>query len=111
HLRQVQGPCQVSKVSKKTLDRAERAVKVFHSMRPGLTGYARALTGNPKVTVELSTSGGGYTNGTTIFFRPPITLGDPVEHRRDVCDKRGDDRQLLCRACRARPEVMAVIYH
>lgn len=92
-------------------ERAKRAVSVFRAMQPGLTGYARAMTGNQKLTVEI-TEQGGSTDGKKIYFKPPIALGDMTPHNRSLCDKRDrESLHLLCPACRVREEVLIVIYH
>lgn len=91
-------------------ERAQLAVKNFRAMQHSLTSYARALTGRKDVRVELDT-GAPRTDGTRIFFRPPLALGNPVKHERRLCEKRGDNARLLCEACRVREEVMAPIYH
>lgn len=91
-------------------ERAMRAVKVFRSMQHGLTSYARAITGNPKVRVQIG-SGVPHTDGTTIYYRPPIRLGDNLKHDRSLCDKRNDLGLLECEACAVREEVLVNIYH
>jgi hypothetical protein len=92
-------------------ERARRAVKVFRSLQPTLTAYARALSRRTDVRVEMSTSSNGSTDGKRIFFRPPIDLSDIVEHQRNICDRRGPDKRLLCPACEQREMVLVPIYH
>lgn len=92
-------------------ERAMRAVKVFRSMQHGLTSYARAITGNPRVRVEVST-GTPRTDGEVIFYRPPIRLGDDLRHDKMLCDKRDEATGLLkCPSCAVREEVLVNIYH
>ncbi len=91
-------------------ERAQLAVKNFRSMQRSLTGFARALTGKKDVRVELDT-GAPRTDGSRIFFRPPLGLGVNATHTRSLCDKRDENVRLLCEACRIREEVMAPIYH
>lgn len=91
-------------------ERAMRAVKVFRAMQYGLTSYARAITGNPSVRVEIGT-GAPHTDGTTIFYRPPIRLGDDLQHDRQQCDKRDEHGLLICEACAVREEVLVNVYH
>lgn len=100
----------MTNLKSKKYDQAVEAVKVFRTMQYGLTSFARALTGRPDVSVVMSKSN-GMTDGTTIYFRPPIILGKRSAHKRSLCDKRDDELQLLCPACAAREEVMATIYH
>lgn len=92
-------------------ERAQRAVRAFRAMQPGLSGYARAITGRKEVQVELA-QGVPRTDGKKIFFKPPIALGDLTPHDRSKCERR--DRKtklLLCPACRIREEVLITIYH
>jgi hypothetical protein len=93
-------------------EKARAAVKVFRSMQPTLSAYARALTGKPNVRVEVSPYSNGMTDGKRIFFRPPLALGDMTPHDRRLCDKRSEDNmQQLCPACAIREQVLIVIYH
>jgi hypothetical protein len=94
-----------------TSDKAKRAVKVFRGMLPMLSAYARALTGDDAVQVVLSKESNGSTDGKKIFFRPPIELAEEREHDRRLCDRRGDDGQMICDACRLREDILTVIYH
>ena len=92
-------------------DRARLAVKTFRFLQPSLTGYARAITGRKDVSVELAT-GIPRTDGTKIFYRPPIALGDPTPHQRRYCDKRDKDTLVQrCPACAVREEVLITIIH
>jgi hypothetical protein len=92
-------------------ERARRAVKAFRALQPGLTGYARALTGRRDIVVELA-QGAPMTDGKKIYFKPPIEMGDLTPHQRAKCDKRDPESlQLFCDACRIRESVLASIYH
>lgn len=92
-------------------ERARAAVKAFRSMQHGLTGYARAITGDPKVRVEVS-AGPPHTDGKIIYYRPPIRLGDMTPHDVYRCDKRDRETGLqTCSACAIREEVLVNIYH
>lgn len=92
-------------------ERAREAVRVFRTMQHGLSGYARAITGNPKARVEVS-SGPPRTDGNIIYYRPPIKLGDKTKHDRLLCDKRDSETGILqCVACALREEVLVNIYH
>lgn len=93
-----------------TSERAQQAVKVFRGMQYGLTAYAKAITGDKGVRVEIS-SGPPRTTGKIIYYRPPIELGDKTPHDRFTCDKRGSDGLQRCTACRVREEVLVNIYH
>ena len=92
-------------------EQARAAVKAFRSMQPGLSAFARALTGKRAVRVELAT-GPPRTDGTKIFYRPPIALGLDAKHNRSLCDKRDALTYIMtCPACALREEVLINIYH
>lgn len=91
-------------------ERAQRAVKTFRSMQHGLTAYARAITGNKDTRVEIA-SGPPRTDGTLIYYRPPIALGDKTPHLNRECDNRDENGLRVCPACRIREEVLVNIYH
>lgn len=93
-------------------EKAQRAVKNFRSLQPTLSAYARAITGRGEVRVEMAAKDNGSTDGTRIFYRPPIDLGDDTVHDRSQCNKRNPDTDLmLCAACRVREQVLVTIYH
>lgn len=94
-----------------TDEKARRAVKAFRSLQPTLTSYARILTKRSDVRVEYAARDNGSTDGKKIYFRPPIALGDNTPHERRLCDRRDDQLQLLCTACRVREDVLVTIYH
>ena len=106
HLR----PGQMSTEQQELTERAMAAVKAFRAMQHQLSSYARALTGNKKTRVEIA-SGVPRTDGTVIYYQPPIALGDRTPHDRFMCSKRGDDGLQACTACRVREEVLVNIYH
>lgn len=92
-------------------ERAQLAVKTFRAMQHGLTGYARAITGDKTVEIVVS-DGPPQTDGKKIYFRPPIALGDMTPHDRGKCDLRDrESRVLLCPACAIREDVLIKIYH
>ena len=92
------------------IEQAQAAVKNGRAILRSLTGFARALTGRKDVEVVLHT-GIPSTDNKKIYWRPPIELGHPAKHDRHLCDKRGENTQLLCEACRVREQIMAVILH
>lgn len=98
------------KTNQDRTERAEAAVKAFRALQPGLSGFARAITGKKNVRVEIAT-GGPRTDGEKIFFRPPIELGDKTPHQRMLCDKRDEAGLQKCPACRTREKVLASILH
>jgi hypothetical protein len=92
-------------------EQARKAVNVFRSLQPTLSMYARSLSGNKNARVVLAAQDNGSTDGTNIYFRPPIALGDPTPHESRVCDQRGEDGRQLCHACQIREAVLVTIYH
>ena len=92
-------------------ERAQRAVAAFRKMQNGLTAYARAITGDRKVRVQIK-AGVPHTDGTVIYYQPPLALGDNTPHDRYMCGDREPETGLLaCPACRVREEVLVNIYH
>jgi hypothetical protein len=91
--------------------KARRAVAEFRRMLPMLNGYARALTGNRKVRVQISATSVSATDGTIIHMRPPLALGEFTPHDRRYCDKRDNRRVQICPACRKREDIIIKLYH
>jgi hypothetical protein len=91
-------------------ERANEAVRVFRQMLPTLTAYARAVTGNKTMRIEIALDNGA-SDKNTIYFQPPIALGDKTQHVKLYCHKRNSDGMQVCPACKIRERVMAVIYH
>lgn len=89
---------------------ARRAVKVFQGMEYSMTAYARILTGDPGVRLQMS-SGTAYTDGHTIYYRPPLSLGDPSPHMGGQCDRRDAAGHLICPACSVREFALRQITH
>lgn len=100
-----------STISEEQQDKARRAVSAFRRLQPVLTSYARNLSGNPKVRVEVAARDNGSTDGKTIFYRPPIELGNDTPHVRAVCNQRAENLQLICPACNVREDVLSTIFH
>lgn len=91
--------------------RAKKSVAAFRAMIPSLNGYAQAITGRKSVQVVPAT-GAPRTDGKTIFFPPPIGLGDNTPHVRSACDKRDPETMfLVCPACNMRERVLSSLYH
>jgi len=89
--------------------RARLAVERFRRMVPGLTGFAKMITRDDTVRVQLS-AGSPHTDGKVIYLRPPIELGDDIEHQRTICEKR-DVYGPICPACMRHEEIMTGLYH
>lgn len=100
-------------IGTKESERAVAAVKAFKAMLPGLNAYVRALTGRPSVRVQLGERSAAMseTDGKTITMRPPIALGDKTPHRKSLCDRRDENLQQMCPACRIREAVLTMVYH
>jgi hypothetical protein len=92
-------------------EQARQAVLEGRKLVSTLTSYARALTKDPSVLVEIATRDNGSTNGKKIFWRPPMALGDRSPHQRSLCNRRDENLQQRCSACAKREDVLAVIYH
>ena len=71
------------------------AVKEFNRLAPTLTSFASALAGR-KLFVRAGVS--TYTDGSTIYIRPPDLLATRAAHDYSLCDKR-ENFKLLCPGC------------
>lgn len=101
-----------AQVDSDTDEQAQRAVAAFRKLQPTLSAYARALTGRKDIRVELAANDNGSTDGSRIFYRPPIALGDKTSHDRFLCNRRDEvTSELICPACAVREEVLVTIYH
>lgn len=94
---------------KKHADRAWLATQELQKMLPVFTSFARSISGNKSVRVSVGQ--GSMTDGKTIWVVPPIELGTVRVHDRMVCNKRGEDGILLCKACDTREMVLFPLYH
>lgn len=92
------------------IQRAWRAVNEFRKMQPAIQSFVRAITRNPAIHVEI-TNGVPCTDGRTVYLRPPIQLGDYIEHQRSVCGVRDEQLQHLCPACTVREEILTTLFH
>lgn len=90
--------------------RARKSVQRFRAMMPSLNSYARAVSGNPRVKIEIVKSNGASTRDR-IYFQPPIRLGDDLHHDYMLCDRRDQDGIQMCEACHTHESIMVVIYH
>jgi len=93
------------------INQAKIALANFRAMQPTLTAYARLLTGNPRARVVADKTSNGSTDGTIIFYRPPISLGKLIAHQSYLCDRRNELGLMTCEACAQREEVLVTIYH
>jgi Cobalamin biosynthesis protein CobT VWA domain len=99
------------RASAQVQDKARAAVSEFRKLQPTLTAFARHLTNNPRVMVQVG-AGVPRTDGKVIYFQPPIELGENRSHEAGLCDSRDPaTRQQLCSACKVREQIMATIYH
>lgn len=99
-----------SKVDPDLHKNAASAVAAFRSMIPQLTSYARATTGRQNITI-IPARGAPRTDGTKIYYEPPMALGSKFPHDRNVCDRVDSTGLFVCIACRTRREVLVNIYH
>ena len=92
-------------------ERAWRARRRAYEMLPMLNAFAKALTKNQKVRVEIR-EGVPCTDGTVIYMRPPMELGDPQRHERRLCGQR-DERtsNQLCEGCYRHEKVLSTMLH
>ncbi len=103
-------------LEKEKIDLGIKAVKAFNNLIPNLTSYARAITGDRKIRVEAVSTGPSaafYSSRTNIIYViPPLELAEVRRHNRILCDKRNSKTlQQLCKACRVREYVYAMVYH
>lgn len=90
-------------------ERAWRAVQKFNRMIPTLNGFARTLTGNKRLRVQAGAV--TQTNKLVIYIRPPIQLGDDLQHDRMLCDERDEARTPLCPACAQQDDIYKKVHH
>lgn len=90
-------------------DLAWRAVQNFNKMIPTLTTFARALTGNQKLLVRAGKV--TETDPKTVWLRPPLSLGETLQHDRTLCDRRDGNKILLCPACRRADDIWRKLHH
>jgi hypothetical protein len=92
--------------------RAIRAARKFNSMLPMFNAMARAMTKNPATKVLMAT-GTPCTDGTVIYLRPHISMGDELKHSdRHLCGVRDSvSHRQLCAACCSQESVMTDLYH
>lgn len=87
-----------------------QAIQVLRGKIPQLNHFARAATGNQKVTVEITTDT-PHTRGNKIFIRPPLGLGSRVEHKRSECGARDGSGKQVCGACQIREVIDFYLFH
>lgn len=98
-------------IAKTDSERAFRAAKRMTAMLPTLEGFARALTQRPDAKVRMR-RGTPCTDGTTIYLRPPIELGDDLSHVGGIgCGRRGDDLIYTCPRCAQGEFVLQTLLH
>lgn len=88
--------------------RANAAVRAFTALLPGLTSYVRTLTGDP--AARVSAGGTTSTDGSQIWIRPPLALGEPREHDALRCGERVAGVKT-CPGCAAIERVYTALYH
>lgn len=93
------------------IERARRAYDVAKTRKSSWQAYARMLTRNNKLRVEL-TGGTPCTDGETIWLRVPIELGDQLTHERKFCGIRNPvTKRMYCGACDVFDGIDCTQYH
>ena len=95
-------------MSTATKSRAEEAYDKFRKMCPGLSSYASSVLGH-RVNVLPGT--GTYTDGKSIFIKPPLVLADRIKHDAMVCGDRNHQGFLICPSCAMREQVRVHLHH
>lgn len=91
-------------------DKAVALIKLARTYVPQWRAFARVLTRNPKLKLELS-AGTSMTDGDTIWLRIPPELADQAKHDRSLCGKRDELSIMLCPACQVRDTVNSHSIH
>ena len=78
-------------------------------MLPTLTGYARAMTGDPEIVAVVGPK--TQTDGKRIMVRPPLALAALPEHERRECGSRRSTGELSCPACATREDILVKMRH
>lgn len=89
---------------------AWEAISVLRSKLPTMTKFARMVTGNDKLTVDITTDS-PYTKGNRVYIRPPLGLSSKKEHERSSCGSRGSDGKQICPACQVREVIDFYLFH
>lgn len=92
-----------------TMHDVAAAIEAFRPMLSALTGYARAMLGDPAIRVESGPR--TMTDGTTIYVRPPLALATLPGHARRECGKRDGVGILSCPACAEREAILVAVRH
>lgn len=92
-------------------EKARAAITQARKLKGNWEAIARMMTRNSNVTIELHAGYTSATDGTVIYVRVPIELGDMQEHDRSVCGQRGEDLLLLCERCAVLEDVNITIIH
>jgi hypothetical protein len=91
-------------------DQVWEAISVLRSKLPAMTKFARIITGNDHLTVDITT-GVPHTKGNKVFIRPPLGLGSKREHERSACGSRGEGGKQRCAACQLREVIDFYLFH
>lgn len=85
------------------------SMRALEPMLPTLTGYARAMTGNPEIVAVVGPK--TQTDGKRIMVRPPLALAALPEHERRECGSRRSTGELSCPACATREDILVKMRH
>lgn len=89
--------------------RYDRAIRNLRNMLPQLQIYARDMTGNKKLKLQVGSQ--SMTDGDTIWLRPPMSLARIQRHRPTLCRTFDAAGTSLCPTCADRQFVMATLQH
>jgi hypothetical protein len=100
---------------KPSFDPAEReiawkAITAFRTMLPSIRSFARVVSDNPKLDVQITTQR-PYTKGNVIYIQPPLALGRDLTHDRPCCGRRAANGKQLCPACQTNEVINFTLYH
>jgi hypothetical protein len=94
-----------------TQERARLAVTRARKRVPQWQSFARMISRNPKLRLELNAVG-CRTDGKTVWVKVPMSLGDDLRHDRKNCKRRDPgNKQLVCDSCRTEEDVLIGIIH
>src|SRR5688500_12453801 len=95
--------------TQKQYEAAVDLIKVARGFLPVWRSFARVLTGDKKIKVQLGDR--SQTDGKTIWLRIPTEWAGSHKHDRQLCGKRDELSIMRCEACATREAVNIVIIH
>lgn len=89
---------------------AWKAISAFRAMLPQLRSFARAISQNHTLDVQITTEK-PYTRGNVIYIQPPLELGRDHVHERTDCGRRAANGRQLCPACKVQEVITFFVMH